>query len=556
MLKSLLRDEYNQFLVVQDLSAISDLLQNKDRLLWLDLDRPSPVEFRMIQDEFNLHPLAIEDAMAAHPRPKVDQYENFYLVVFYLVSTAGDLANSLASSNAAGAGADGHDGANGSTGATGRIPSGALAHNVLRPGSHGAAEYSTLPGAINGSGSTSVGGSGGVDNGGAVHTPGSATSVQSAVPRSASSTTALKPFQTPPQLRQAAQATASLRASPLASDAIDSIPANPISDSIVLRELIMFMGENYLITVHDDELPELAEVARRWRQNVGVIKPDDTPVEHEPVLPGCRRLDEAEKSSLDAHLGRFAGAPGGASATTLPQARAQGAPGSMNGDGAGNDGAAPSAPLHLSGGASSNEPRSENGQGKRKHAGEIGILLYSMLDTVVDNYFPVLDNIVDRVENLEEQIFEKYNQAAVEQIFSLKKDLLALRKVLAPERDVLNVLVRRDLPLFDEQTLLYFQDLYDHVIRITDSVDTYRDLLSSALDSFLSMQSNRLNITVQTLTSVSIMLMSIAAVTGWYGMNFVNMPELHTAYGYPVIIGVVALIVIVEYFFFKRKRWL
>ena len=174
----------------------------------------------------------------------------------------------------------------------------------------------------------------------------------------------------------------------------------------------------------------------------------------------------------------------------------------------------------------------------------------------MDNYFPVIDNIVERVEDLEEQIFEKYNQAAIESIFTLKKDLLALRKVLAPERDVLNVLIRRDLPIFEEHTLIYFQDVYDHVVRITDSIDTYRDLLSSALDSFLSMQSNRLNITVQTLTSVSIILMSIAAITGWYGMNFVNMPELHTEYGYFVVIAVVAIIVILEYIFFKRRRWL
>src|SRR5205823_11383572 len=168
-----------------------------------------------------------------------------------------------------------------------------------------------------------------------------------------------------------------------------------------------------------------------------------------------------------------------------------------------------------------------------QHSDGVGILLYSLLDSITDNYFPVIDSIVERVEDLEEQIFERFNQRAIEEIFTLKKDLLALRKVLAPERDVLNVLIRRDLPIFDEHTIVYFQDVYDHVVRITDSIDTYRDLLSSALDSYLSMQSNRLNITVQTLTSVSIMLMSLAAVTGWYGMNFQAMPELSQWWGYP-----------------------
>ena len=118
------------------------------------------------------------------------------------------------------------------------------------------------------------------------------------------------------------------------------------------------------------------------------------------------------------------------------------------------------------------------------------------------------------METLEEQIFEHYSNAAIEFIFTLKKDLLALRKVLAPERDVLNILSRRDLPIFNDHTLVYFQDVYDHVTRITDSIDTYRDLLSSAMDSFLSMQSNRLNITVQTLTSASIILMVVSAHHG------------------------------------------
>ena len=121
---------------------------------------------------------------------------------------------------------------------------------------------------------------------------------------------------------------------------------------------------------------------------------------------------------------------------------------------------------------------------------------------------------------------------------------------------MLNVLIRRDLPIFEEHTLVYFQDVYDHVVRITDSIDTYRDLLSSALDSYLSMQSNRLNITVQTLTSVSIMLMSIATVTGWYGMNFNNMPELTSVVGYPAVFVFVVLMVALEFLFFKRRGWL
>jgi magnesium transporter len=157
---------------------------------------------------------------------------------------------------------------------------------------------------------------------------------------------------------------------------------------------------------------------------------------------------------------------------------------------------------------------------------------------------------------LEEQIFERFSTDSLQSIFGLKKDLLALRKVLAPERDVLNVLTRRDLPIFKTHTLVYFQDVYDHVVRITDSIDTYRDLLSSALDSYLSMQSNRLNITVQTLTSASIILMVLSLITGIYGTNFDNIPELHFQYGYFAMLGGMVAVAIGLYAFFKRKGWL
>jgi magnesium transporter len=259
---------------------------------------------------------------------------------------------------------------------------------------------------------------------------------------------------------------------------------------VTLREISMFMGANWLITVHQEPIDELEEVQHRWQRNVEAITGQDVP-------------DFGD---------------------TTPRPRPK-----KNGDGT-----IPGGPM-------------EN---------DIGILLYSLLDTIVDNYFPTIDALVDRVEALEEQIFERFDPGALESIFALKKDLLALRKVLAPERDVLNVLTRRDLPIFKTHTLVYFQDVYDHVVRITDSIDTYRDLLSSALDSYLSMQSNRLNITVQTLTSASIILMVLSMITGIYGTNFDNIPELHWTYGYFAMLGVMAAVALGLYAFFKRKGWL
>jgi magnesium transporter len=127
---------------------------------------------------------------------------------------------------------------------------------------------------------------------------------------------------------------------------------------------------------------------------------------------------------------------------------------------------------------------------------------------------------------------------------------------VAPERDVLNVLIRREVPIFERNTILYLQDVYDHIVRITDSIDTYRDLLSSALDAFLSVQSNRLNQIVKILTIASIILMSTTLIAGIYGMNFEFMPELHWAIGYPWALGLMIVTTVGLIGFFRWRKWI
>lgn len=185
-----------------------------------------------------------------------------------------------------------------------------------------------------------------------------------------------------------------------------------------------------------------------------------------------------------------------------------------------------------------------------------GALLYHLLDAIVDDYFPVLDQLTERVEGIEEQIFERFRQSALEEVFTLKRDLLAIRRIVAPERDVLNVLIRREVPIFDQRTVQYLQDVYDHIIRITDSIDTYRDLLSSALDAFLSIQSNQLNQTVKVLTIASIVLMTNALIAGIYGMNFEHMPELSWPLGYPFALLLMVSSSVGLVWFFRRRRLL
>ncbi len=187
---------------------------------------------------------------------------------------------------------------------------------------------------------------------------------------------------------------------------------------------------------------------------------------------------------------------------------------------------------------------------------DAGALLYALLDAIVDDYFPIIDRIADRLDSLEEQIFEKFDPSSLKQIFGIKRDLLGFRRVAAPERDVLNVLIRREVPVFDHASVPYFQDIYDHIIRVTDAIDNYRDLLSSALDAYLSMQSNQLNNLVKVLTLTSIVLMACALVSGIYGMNFDYMPELHWRLGYPFALLLMVIISGSLIWYFKKRGWL
>jgi magnesium transporter len=152
------------------------------------------------------------------------------------------------------------------------------------------------------------------------------------------------------------------------------------------------------------------------------------------------------------------------------------------------------------------------------------------------------DQVAEEAEELEDAIFAAPSEETIQEIFELKKELLRLRQVFAPERDVVNVLLRRELPVFKSRDVAYLQDMYDHLVRLTDGLDTYRDLVSSALDSYLSIQSNNLNQIMKTLTIGSILLMSASLIAGIYGMNFVYMLELAKRWGYPFALGLMAAV--------------
>jgi magnesium transporter len=185
-----------------------------------------------------------------------------------------------------------------------------------------------------------------------------------------------------------------------------------------------------------------------------------------------------------------------------------------------------------------------------------GMLLYSLIDAIVDAYFPLIDQLGEQIEELEESIFNHESPTAQREIFHLKRNLASVRRLLGPERDVMNILVRRDVPLFDNTTAVYLTDVYDHILRVNDALDSYREVVTGALDAYLSLTSNRLNQVMKRMTAATIILMSVTLVASIYGMNFVHMPELAWQVGYPLALGAMLVIASVLGYFFKRIDYL
>lgn len=185
-----------------------------------------------------------------------------------------------------------------------------------------------------------------------------------------------------------------------------------------------------------------------------------------------------------------------------------------------------------------------------------GSLVYAILDAALDGFFPLLDRLTDKIEDLEGVILAGGRSTdTLRVILALKRKLLELRRSLAPQRDVANALLRRDLPLVDDTSAPYFQDLYDHTIRVLDQLDLQRDLLASALEANLSVTSNNLNAVMKRLTAFTVVLMVPTLIAGIYGMNFHFMPELSWTLGYPLVLGVMLLTMAGAALFFRARDW-
>jgi magnesium transporter len=182
-------------------------------------------------------------------------------------------------------------------------------------------------------------------------------------------------------------------------------------------------------------------------------------------------------------------------------------------------------------------------------------LAYRLMDAVVDNCFPLLEAIGDRVESLEDQLVSQAPGASLAEIHDLKRSLVDVRKSVWPLREVISALSRDDSPLVDEGVRLYLRDLYDHVIQLMDATETNRDMVSGMLDIYLSSVSNRMNEVMKVLTIMSTIFIPLTFIAGVYGMNFRHMPELERPWGYPLALGIMAVTATGMVIYFRRRRW-
>lgn len=323
MLELLLYEKNGKCQVINDVEKIRTLVKRKDVLLWLNVEKPAEKDMQFLQDNFNFHPLAIEDCMTTMQRPKIDRYDNYLFIVLHAASLG------------------------------------------------------------------------------------------------------------------------------------------PHKDKATSLELDTFIGGNYIVTIHMKPIKSIMSSRERCIKN--------------------------------------------------PQILSKG-------------------PTHL---------------------------FYAITDALVDNYFPILDKLDKDIEKAEQTIFKTHAAENINKILNLKEIVLTLRRFIGPQREIVNFLARGDYqPIISSDFSIYFRDIADLLARISDTLDSYRDVLTSILDGYRSIVSNSLNEIMKVLTIIATIMMPLTLVTGIYGMNFKFMPELDWRYGYFLIMFFMLAIGGSMLLFFKHKKWL
>jgi len=182
-------------------------------------------------------------------------------------------------------------------------------------------------------------------------------------------------------------------------------------------------------------------------------------------------------------------------------------------------------------------------------------LCHKILDTLVDEYMPLIDQMETEVEWLEDSVMEKPSPETLQRLLALKHSIMALRRIVSPQREVMNRLSRDEFSQIDSQSLIYFRDIYDHLVRIQDLADIIRDIVSGALDIYLNSTSLRLNEIMKALTIVSTIFLPLSFITGAFGMNFLNIPGASLKIGFYIVCASLVVLGLLMLFYFKKRGW-
>ena len=183
-------------------------------------------------------------------------------------------------------------------------------------------------------------------------------------------------------------------------------------------------------------------------------------------------------------------------------------------------------------------------------------IAYALIDAIIDNYFLILEYLGDKIGQIEDEVIQKPSLKTIKEMHGLKREILILRKSVWPLREVINNLQRSESILIKDSTKIYLRDVYDHTIQVIDTLETFRDMLSSMLEIYLSSTNNKINEAMRTLTIIATIFMPPTFIAGIYGMNFKYMPELDWHWGYPIALFLMIVTTISMLIYFRKKRWI
>ena len=198
--------------------------------------------------------------------------------------------------------------------------------------------------------------------------------------------------------------------------------------------------------------------------------------------------------------------------------------------------------------------RIKKDKSKIRNAGS-DYLAYLLIDSIIDNYFSVLEKTGERIEHVENKLVTNPTQKTLKAIYDLKRNMLYMRKSTWPLREIISKLERGEISLINESTRIYIRDIYDHIIQVIDTIETFRDMLSGMVDIYLSSMSHKLNEIMKVLTIISTIFIPITFIASIYGMNFRFMPEITWKWGYLAVWAIILFIIVYMIIYFKRKKW-